>query len=225
MHLLVVEDEPKLAALIARALDRVGHTVVVEQDGRRGLDVATGHDFQLVILDVNLPSIDGFTLLRRLRELHVRTRVLMLTARGEIEDRVAGLRAGADDYLVKPFAMDELLARVEALGRRAPGAEAGGHLQVGDLRLDVHARNVTCAGTAISLSPREFDLLRVLMEEPGRAFTRDELFERIWQREHEYATRTVEMFIVRLRKKLEQSPNAPTIETVRGVGYKLSPAR
>jgi DNA-binding response OmpR family regulator len=148
--------------------------------------------------------------------------VLILTARGEVEHRVKGLQAGGDDYLAKPFAMDELIARVEALGRRATTAAPADLLKVGDLQIDVRHRRATRAGKAIALSPREFDVLQVLMQEPGRPFSRTELCERVWQRDHEYDTRTVEIFITRLRKKVDSGFPVPLIHTFRGVGYAIS---
>ncbi|MEO8044883.1 MAG: response regulator transcription factor, partial [Spartobacteria bacterium] len=148
---------------------------------------------------------------------------LILTALGGVPDRVKGLKAGADDYLAKPFSMNELMARVDALGRRAPGHTAADLLKVADLQMDVLHRHVSRAGHAISLSPREFDVLQVLMQEPGRVFSRTELCERIWQREHEYDTRTVEIFIARLRKKVEAGFEQPLIHTLRYVGYTIRP--
>jgi DNA-binding response OmpR family regulator len=221
MRILLIEDEKPLAGYVSRALEKAGHTVQVEDDGARGLAAMRAGTFDLLILDVNLPSVDGLSLLRELREGGIAVHVLILTARSEVGDRVAGLRGGADDYLVKPFAMDELLARVDALGRRGGGQEAPRILQFGVVQLDVNHRRVSCAGDMVELSPREFDVLRVLMEEPGRTFSRDELSERIWERQHEYDTRTVEIFIMRLRKKFEECRNAPTIQTVRGEGYVL----
>ena len=159
----------------------------------------------LVVLDLNLPGLDGFSVLARLRQANSPARILILTARGEVEHRVKGLKAGADDYLAKPFSLDELIARIEALGRRGttPNAADGNLLKVGDLHMDVQHRRVTRADRTIALSPREFDVLQVLMQEPGRVFSRTELCERIWQRDHEYDTRTVEIFITRLRKKID----------------------
>jgi DNA-binding response OmpR family regulator len=149
--------------------------------------------------------------------------VIVLTARGEISDKVEGLKAGADDYMAKPFAEAELLARVEALGRRKSKDLGNSLLQVGGLSLDSIKRRATKDGNTINLSPREFEVLHTFMGEPGRTFSRDELCERVWQREHEYDTRTVEIFIMRLRRKLEGNDGHDVIETVRGVGYRLRP--
>ncbi len=190
-------------------------------DGAEGLQSAQDDPPDLVLLDLNLPSLDGLTVLARLRAAKIAARVLILTARGEVEHRVKGLQAGADDYLAKPFSMDELVARVEALGRRGATSTPADLLKVGDLQLDVRHRRVTRAGRPIALSPREFDVLQVLMQEPGRPFSRTELCERVWQRDHEYDTRTVEIFITRLRKKVDSTFSSPLIHTLRGVGYTL----
>ena len=221
MRILVVEDETQLSIHIARALGRAGHEVETRADGAEGLAIANSTAYDLIVLDVNLPSLDGFTLLKRLREAKNHTRVLLLTARGDVTDRVSGLKAGADDYLTKPFAMDELLARVEALGRRTATPDAKTVFEVGDVRMDAVQRKVTRGGLPVQLSPREFELLQIFMQEPGRTFTREEICSRIWEREHEYDTRTVEIFIMRLRKKLDDERSEPLIETVRGVGYVL----
>ncbi|MFO1499364.1 MAG: response regulator transcription factor [Verrucomicrobiota bacterium] len=219
MRVLVIEDEPQLARHVSRALARHGHDSNVVHDGAEGLKSALADPAELIILDLNLPSLDGLTLLARLREAKSPARVLILTARGEVENRIRGLKAGADDYLAKPFSMDELIARVEALGRRVAIPAAAPSLAVGGLRMDLANRRVTRNGTPVQLSPREFDLLRVLAQEPGRVFSRTELCERIWQRDHEYDTRTVEIFIARLRKKLDADSTDPLIQTVRSVGY------
>lgn len=225
MNILVVEDEKRLAGLVVRAMTKAGHTAESACDGPAATEAATAQRFDVIVLDVNLPGYDGFEVLRRLREARVAARVLLLTARAEVTDRVSGLRAGADDYLTKPFAMEELLARVEVLGRReTPGAQAD-VLEAGNLRMEIRRRRVTRDEVAVALSPREFDLLLVFMQEPGRVFTRDELCEHIWEREHEYDTRTVEIFIMRLRKKLDDGSGAPLIETFRGVGYALRAPR
>jgi len=223
MRILVVEDEPRLAGHIARALARHGHALVTRHDGAEGLRAALADPPDLVVLDLNLPTLDGLTVLAKLRAAACPSRVLILTARGEVGDRVKGLHAGADDYLAKPFSMDELVARIEALGRRGATSAADDLLRVADLHMDVHHRRVTRAGQAIALSPREFDVLQVLMQEPGRPFSRTELCERVWQRDHEYDTRTVEIFITRLRKKVDSRFAAPLIHTLRGVGYVIRP--
>ncbi len=219
MRILVIEDETQLARHINRALERSGHVASARHDGVEGLEAALSHPPDLIVLDLNLPRADGLTVLTRLREANSPARVLILTARGEVEHRVKGLKAGADDYLTKPFSLDELIARVEALGRRGATPKAADLLIVGDLQMDVQHRRVARAGRAIALSPREFDVLQVLMQEPGRVFSRTELCERIWQRDHEYDTRTVEIFITRLRKKLDAGFAIPLIHTLRLVGY------
>jgi DNA-binding response OmpR family regulator len=221
MRILLIEDEVQLAKHITGALERNGHDVVVEHDGTLGLKVALDHPPDLMVLDLNLPGLDGFSVLDRFSRIHAATRVLILTARGEVEHRVRGLNAGADDYLAKPFSMDELVARVTALGRRSATPSAVDLLKVGDLHMDVHHRRVTRASQTISLSPREFEVLQVLMQEPGRVFSRTELCERVWQRDHEYDTRTVEIFITRLRKKVDSGFPVPLIHTQRAAGYTI----
>jgi len=221
MRILVIEDEIQLARHVSRALTRHGHVAAACYDGAEGLRAALTDPPDLIVLDLGLPTLDGLPLLARLREANCPARILILTARGEVEDRVRGLKAGADDYLAKPFSLDELVARVEALGRRGATPTAADLLKVADLHMDVQHRRVTRAGRAIPLSPREFDVLQVLMQEPGRVFSRTELCERVWQREHEYDTRTVEIFIARLRKKVDSSFAAPLIHTLRYVGYSI----
>ncbi len=221
MRILVIEDEPQLAGHITRALVRRGHSATAQHDGAVGLRVALEQPHDLVVLDLNLPSLDGLGVLAQLRKSGNPARVLILTSKSEVEHRVKGLQAGADDYLAKPFAMEELIARVEALGRRTAAPSVDDLLNVADLHLDVRHRRVTRAGKSIALSPREFDVLQVLMQEPGRAFSRTELCERVWQRDHEYDTRTVEIFITRLRKKVDTGFGAPLIHTLRAVGYTI----
>ncbi len=217
MRVLVVEDEVRLARQIASALTEAGHDPIIVHDGERALREATSTPFDLIVLDIILPRMDGFNVLRHLRSQHVASRVLMLTARGEVKDRVTGLRLGADDYLPKPFAMRELVARVNALGRRYP-EEPALSLRVGDLTFDLANHEVHRATRRIHLSARELMLLKVLMREPGRTFTRTELCERVWEHEHEYDTKLVEVFIGRLRKKIG---DPPLIHTVRYVGYTI----
>jgi DNA-binding response OmpR family regulator len=221
MNILSVEDEPQLSRHINRALTRSGHRVDSVENGTAGLEKALTRGYDLVVLDVNLPGCDGFEILRRIRAADVPSRVLMLTARGDLPDRLQGLRSGADDYVTKPFSMDELLARVEVLGRRGGATVAEDVISSGPVVMELAKRRVTLRNEPVALSPREFDVLRIFLQEPGRTFSRDEICERIWNREHEYDTRTVEIFIMRLRKKLSEEGAEPLIETVRGVGYKL----
>ncbi|MDQ3116414.1 MAG: response regulator transcription factor [Verrucomicrobiota bacterium] len=217
MRIQVVEDEVRLARHVSRALTNAGHEVNLVHDGESALRDAKETRFQLIVLDVMLPGMDGFEVLRQLRKAHVDSRVLILTARGELNDRVNGLALGADDYLAKPFAMQELVARVAALGRRY-AEKAAVKLQVGDLTLDLADNELHRGTRRIELSARELTLLRVLMREPGRVFTRTELCERVWEREHEYDMKLVEVFISRLRRKID-SP--PLIHTVRHLGYTI----
>ena len=220
MEILVVEDEVGLAQHIFRALLEAGHEPAVVHDGETALGEAEAKQYDLIVLDVMLPGMSGFEVLRRLREARLATRVIILTARSEISDRVTGLDLGADDYLAKPFAMQELVARVTALGRRFPES-APIKLQVSDLVLNLAERKLYRGARQIELSARELTLLRVLMREPGRIFSRTELCERVWEREHEYGVKLVEAFISRLRKKID-SP--PLIHTVRHLGYTIREA-
>jgi len=217
MHILVVEDDVSLTRQISAVLMPEGHDAVVIHDGEAALHAAADSVFDLIVIDIGLPRMDGFELLRRLRSLHVKSRVLMLTKRGEIKDRVTGLQLGADDYLAKPFSMSELVARINALGRRYP-EEPAVTLRVGDLSLDLVDHKVHRGAQQIELSARELMLLKVLMREPRRVFSRTELCQRVWEHEHEYDTKLVEVFIGRLRKKLGEPQ---LIRTVRHVGYSI----
>ena len=217
MRILVVEDDVQLAKQVASALTEAGHDAVIVHNGERALDKAKETPFDLIMLDIILPGMDGFDVLRHLRSQHMASRVLMLTAKGEVKDRVTGLQLGADDYLPKPFVMRELVARVNALGRRYP-EEPVLNLRVADLTLDVVNHQVHRGPRRIELSARELMLLKVLMREPGRVFTRTELCERVWEHAHEYDTKLVEVFIGRLRKRIG---DPPLIRTVRYVGYTI----
>jgi len=219
MRVLIAEDDTRVARQIAAALTEAGHDPVAVNDGKAALDRAGEAAFDLIVLDVGLPEIDGFEVLRRLRSQHIAIRVLLLTARGAVEDRVTGLQLGADDYLPKPFALQELVARVSALGRRYP-EEPAVKLRVDDLTLDLVNHQVHRGAQRIDLSARELTLLKVLMRQPGRVFTRTELCERVWEHAHEYDTKLVEVFIGRLRKKIG---DPPLIRTVRHVGYTIRP--
>lgn len=217
MRVLVVEDDVPLTRQVTAALTQAGHDPIVIHDGEAALHAAAETGFDLIVLDIGLPRMDGFELLRRLRSLHIKSRVLMLTVRGEITDRLTGLQLGADDYLAKPFSMSELVARVNALGRRYP-EEPVVTLRVSDLALDLVDHEVYRDTRRIELSARELMLLKMLMREPGRVFSRTELCQRVWEHEHEYDTKLVEVFIGRLRKKLGEPQ---LIRTVRHVGYSI----
>lgn len=217
MRILIVEDEKQLARQIASALTEAGHDSAVVHDGETALSQAAQTSFDLIILDLGLPHLDGLEVLRRLRSRHITSRVLILTARGEVKDRITGLQLGADDYLAKPFAMQELLARIRALGRRYP-EEPMLSLCVSDLSLDLVNHEVYRGARRLDLSARELMLLKVLMREPGRVFTRTELCEQVWEHEYEYDTKLVEVFVGRLRKKIG---DPPLIHTVRYVGYAI----
>jgi DNA-binding response OmpR family regulator len=217
MHVLVVDDDIRLSRHVSSALTEAGHDPVVIHDGLEAVQAAGKDSFDLIVLDLSLPGMDGLEVLRRLRKQHVSSRVIVLTARGEIQDRVTGLQLGADDYLAKPFAMQELVARVRALGRRY-AEEPELRLRVGALSFDLANQEVYRESERIELSPRELMLLRVLMREPGRVFTRTELCERVWEHAHDYDTKLVEVFIGRLRKKIG---DPAMIQTVRHVGYTI----
>lgn len=217
MRILIVDDEVRLTRHVASALTEAGHDPVAVHDGETAFGVAMETVFDLIVLDVGLPGLDGFQVLRKLRAQKNSARVLMLTARGELNDRLTGLQLGADDYLPKPFAMQELVARVRALSRRY-AEEPALVLRAGDLSFNLADQTVHRGGKAIELSTRELTLLKVLMREPGRVFTRTELCERVWERGHDYDTKLVEVFIGRLRKKIGQPP---IIETVRHIGYTI----
>jgi len=225
MRVLIVEDEVRLAATLQDLLEMEGYTADICHDGESGLDNALTSIYDVILLDVMLPKMDGFTVLRRLRAEGNTTPVLMLTARGEEIDRVLGLEIGADDYIVKPFSIKELCARVRAVLRRAaPQAEpAEKHLEHGNLRVDIERHSVTKGDTPIELTAKEFDLLVMLMRNKGKVLTRDTLLDKVWGVEYFGDTRTVDVHVRYLRQKVEDVPDSPTlIQTVRGVGYKFT---
>jgi len=220
MRVLVVEDEPRMASLIRRGLVGEGLAADVAGSGEDGLWLAESHDYDAIVLDVMLPGIDGFETCRRLRAAGVWAPVLMLTARDAVEDRVAGLDAGADDYLVKPFAFAELLARLRALARR--GAEERPNvLQVGDLTLDPAARLVRRGDDEIRLSAKEFSLLETFMRRPGEVLSRLHLLEHAWDFAYENRSNVVDVYIRHLRRKIDEPFGRNSLETVRGAGYRL----
>src|SRR6476620_10887362 len=224
VRILVIEDEVKLARHVSRALESEGHEARVVHDGKVALVEAREGNYDLLVLDVELPRMDGFEILKQLRSSEVATRILMLTARSENPDKIAGLSGGADDYVTKPFAMNELLARVNAVGRRFV-APTGRILRVGDVTLKLDQREAWRAERRIELSERECALLKVLMAEPGRVFSRAELSERVWERAHEYDTTLIEIYVWRLRKKIDEGSTEPLIKTVRHLGYTVGDDR
>jgi len=215
---LVVEDEKKIAGFLQRGLEEEGHRVTVAGDVAGGRLALESGDYDLVLVDRMLPDGDGLDLVRALRRRKDLTPAICLTARDRVEERVAGLQGGADDYLVKPFAFDELLARMDAVTRRVRGADV---LEVGDLRIDVGARRVTRAGADIRLTAREFDLLRYLAEHKGRVLGRTRLLEAVWETTHDPGTNTVDVYISYLRSKVDKGFGRPLLHTIRGVGYVL----
>ncbi|HEY4089724.1 MAG TPA: response regulator transcription factor [Bryobacteraceae bacterium] len=217
MRVLVVEDERRMAALLKRGLTEEGHQVFVANDGVEGFDMARSAEFDILVLDIMLPGMDGLTLARRLREENNQTPVLMLTARDTVANVVAGLDAGADDYITKPFSFEIFLARVRAVSRRGaiPRAVC---LEVADLKLNPSTRQVTRGQQAISLTPREFSLLELLMRNHGRVISRDTIVESVWGFDSDVAGNTIEAFVRLLRLKVD-SGEPKLIHTVRGVGY------
>jgi len=220
MRVLVVEDEPRMASLIRRGLVREGLAADVAATGEEALWMARAAEYDAIVLDVMLPGISGFETCRRLRSGGVWSPVLMLTARDTVEDRVAGLDTGADDYLVKPFAFAELLARLRALARRGE-PERPAVLEVGDLRLDPATREVTRAGREIGLSAKEFALLETFMRRPGQVLSRLQLLEHAWDFAYENRSNVVDVYVRRLRSKVDEPFGRSSLETVRGVGYRL----
>lgn len=219
-QILLVEDEHKIADFIRRGLTLEGYRVTVVHDGEKGLDQALQQPPELIVLDVMLPGLDGLEFARELRKLGFKTPVLMLTARDSVPDRVAGLDSGADDYLIKPFAFDELLARIRALLRRQ-AAEEEEILAVSDLSLNTATREVNRAGRPLNLTAKEFDVLELFMRHPRQVLTRDILYERVWGYDFGGESNIIEVYIRYLRAKLEAAGEPRLIHTVRGVGYVL----
>jgi two-component system OmpR family response regulator len=220
MRILVVEDEAKMAGLIRRGLREEGLAVDVAERGEEALWMAGSTDYDAIVLDVMLPGIDGFETCRRLRSDGVWTPVLMLTARDAVEDRVAGLDSGSDDYLVKPFSFAELLARLRALTRRGE-VERPAVLEVGELRLDPATRQVWRRDVEIALSAKEFALLEAFMRRPGEVLSRFQLLEHAWDYEYENRSNVIDVYVRYLREKVDRPFGADSIETVRGAGYRL----
>lgn len=221
MKILVVEDDRRIASFLERGLTAEGYHVAVEYDGRDGLERARAEAFDLIIVDRTLPYIDGLEICRVLRAEKYPALLMMLTARASLEDRIEGLRGGADDYLSKPFAFDELLARIFALGRRREAISHESALATGPLKLDPASRQVSRNGNPVALTPREFDLLRYLMKNAGRVVSRERLLNSVWQLGYDPGTKIVDVYVRYLRAKIDVPGADSLIQTVRGVGYMI----
>jgi two-component system, OmpR family, response regulator len=218
MRILLIEDDKEAAAYLVKGLSESGHRVALAEHGRVGLDMARNDNYDAMIVDRMLPGIDGLSIIASLRAAKNQTPVLVLSALGDVDERVKGLRAGCDDYLGKPFAFSELLARLEALTRRG---SAETRLQVGDLEVDLLARSVTRAGQPIELLPREFRLLEYLMRHAGHIVTRTMLLEKVWDHHFDPQTNVIDVHVSRLRQKIDKGFDSPLLHTVRGAGYSL----
>ncbi len=222
MRVLLVEDEHKIAAYVKRGLEEHGYAVDAAHTGGDALDWLRGVAFDLIVLDILLPGLDGLAVCREARRLGVNTPILMLTARDAIDDRVAGLDAGADDYLVKPFAIKELLARLRALSRRSAGVLQSPVLCVSDLRLDTTTHRVTRGPNTITLTAKEYAVLECLLRSPGRLLTRQAIAEHVWSYDSDHESNVIDVYIRNLRRKIDDWHAVKLIHTVRGAGYRLA---
>jgi two-component system, OmpR family, response regulator len=220
MRILVIEDDQEAAAYLVKGLSESGHRVDLAEHGRTGLEIARRETYDAMIVDRMLPGLDGLSIIAALRAAKNQTPVLVLSALGDVDERVKGLRAGCDDYLGKPFAFSELLARLEALTRRS---SAETRLQVGDLDMDLLARTVTRGGQPIELLPREFRLLEYLMRHAGHIVTRTMLLEKVWDHHFDPQTNVIDVHVSRLRQKIDKGFDSPLLHTIRGAGYTLKP--
>ena len=223
MRILIVEDDTEASDAMARGLTEAGHETVTAEDGAYGLEAAHGGGFDVYVVDRMMPRLDGVGMVETLRREGDQTPVLFLSALGEVEDRVVGLKAGGDDYLVKPYALAELIARVEALARRRETGSIQTVLKVGDLEMNLIAREVTRAGQEIDLQPREFQLLEFLMRNAGQSVTRTMLLEKVWEYHFDPQTNVIDVHISRLRSKIDKGFPKAMLQTVRGAGYRLEP--
>lgn len=221
MRVLIVEDDRTIADFLAQGLSETGYAVDVAADGERGLELAAANAYDAAIMDVMLPRLDGLTVIDRMRARGIRTPVLILSARRTVDDRVSGLQAGGDDYLTKPFAFAELLARVQALIRRSTGATEATRLSVGDLTMDLLTRRIERAGRLLDLRPREFALLEYLMRNAGRVLTKTMILSHVWGYNFNPGTNVVDVLVSRLREKVDRDFEPKLLQTVRGVGYVL----
>jgi two-component system OmpR family response regulator len=223
MRVLVIEDDKEAAGYLVKGLRESGYTVDHAADGRDGMFLATTEPYDVMIVDRMLPGPDGLSIVEAVRKESITTPVLFLSALGEVDDRVAGLKAGGDDYLAKPFSFSELLARVEALLRRSGSSQENTYLKVGDLEMDLLARKVIRQGKRVYLHPREFRLLEYLMRHAGQVVTRTMLLENVWEYHFDPQTNVIDVHISRLRQKIDKPFDTPILQTVRGAGYKLEP--
>jgi DNA-binding response OmpR family regulator len=221
MRLLVVEDDPKIASFIVKGFKESGFAVDHCADGSQGLDYALGEPYAAAVIDIMLPGMDGLSLVQELRKKKIMTPVLILSAKATVDDRVRGLRSGGDDYLTKPFAFDELLARVQALVRRGTGQAEATTLTFADLELDLESRRVTRAGQPIELQAREFALLEYFMRNPGRVLTKAMILSHIWDYSFDPQTNVVDVLVCRVRNKVDKGSDKKLIKTLRGMGYVL----
>lgn len=221
MHILIIEDDDETARLIRQSLVDHGHNVEIANDGQKGLKHAAVGGFDVLVIDRMLPSLDGLSIVQRLRSMNVTSAILFLTAVGGIEDRIEGFESGADDYLVKPFALGELVARVTALGRRPPSSYEEFLFKIADLEVNLIRREVKRAGEIIHLQPREFRMLEILLRNRGRVVTRSMLLEQVWDLELDPKTSIVQTNVSRLRLKIDRPGDTPLIRTVRGLGYRI----
>jgi DNA-binding response OmpR family regulator len=221
MKILVVEDEHLIANAIKKGLEQERYTVDLAFDGEKGLDLASNDNYDIILLDLMLPKIDGIEVCRQVRKLHIHTPILMLTAKSQIEDKIKGLNSGADDYLVKPFAFEELLARIRALVRR-PKNTSTEIITVGDLSINLSTYEVTRQKKIITLSNKEYSLLECLMRHTNKILSKDQLIQSVWSYESDILPNTVEVYIRNLRQKIDQPFKLKLIKTIRGFGYKIS---
>ena len=221
MRLLVVEDDAKIASFVVRGFKQAGYAVDHADDGETGLALAESTDYDAAIVDIMLPRLDGLSVVRRLRAARRPIPVLFLSAKSSVDDRIRGLQLGGDDYLTKPFAFSELLARVQALIRRATQSPEATRLSAGDVTLDLITREVTCAGQPVALQPREFSLLAFFLRHPGRPVSKTMILENVWDYSFDPQTNVVDVVVSRLRAKVD--PDHQRLETVRGVGYIFRP--
>ena len=222
MKILIVEDDIQAAGFLIKAFGEAGHNPIHATDGEAGLELASADEFDMLVIDRMMPKLDGLSMLKRLRSSGDDTPAIILSALGEVDDRVEGLRSGGDDYLPKPYAFSELLARIEVLGKRAGGGEGDTLLKVADLELDRLTHDVKRGSEKILLQPREFRLLAYLMQNAGKVVTRTMLLEKVWDYHFDPQTNVIDVHISRLRGKIDKGFDVPLLHTIRGAGYKLA---